>query len=73
MSETIVENTADGTGGVEGRRVHLNLAGLTQRLNDEVPSQRQDTVVGACGAAASSMVLSRSKDLCKVETVEEEE
>ena len=48
MSETIVENTADGTGGVEGRRVHLNLAGLTQRRNDEVPSRRQDAVVGAC-------------------------
>ena len=40
MSETTVENTVGGTGGVEGRRVHLDLAGLARRRNDEVPGRR---------------------------------
>ena len=33
VSETIAENTAGSTGGVEGRRVHLDLAGLARRRN----------------------------------------
>ena len=40
MSETTAENTAGGTGGVEAQRVHLSLAGLTWRQNDEVPGRR---------------------------------
>ena len=33
MSETTIENTVGSTGGVEGRRVHLDLAGLARRWN----------------------------------------
>ena len=33
MSEITAENTTDGTGGVEGQRVHLDLIGLTWRRN----------------------------------------
>jgi len=40
VSETTAENTADGTGGIEGRQVHLDLAGLARRRNDEVPGGR---------------------------------
>ena len=66
VSETTAENTKGGIGGVEGPRVHLDLARLAWHWNDEVPGRRRDVVVGA---AASSMVLSRLKDLCEVETV----
>ena len=71
MSETTAENTAGGTGGVEGRRVRLDLAARTMKflVGDETPLLE----LAAGGAAAPSMVLSRPKDLCEVETVEEEE
>ena len=69
MSETTAENTAGGTGGVEGRRVRLDLAARTMKflVGDETP------LLELARAAAPSMVLSRPKDLCEVETVEEEE
>ena len=75
VSGTSAETTADCTGGKEGRRVHLDLAGslgagTTKFLvGDETPLLE----LAAGGAAAPSMVLSRPKDLCEVETVEEEE
>ena len=61
MSETTAENTAGGTGGVEGRRVHLDLAGLARRRNDEVPGRRRDAAVGACWCSSTKHGLVKSE------------
>ena len=53
VSETTAKNIAGSTGDVEGRWVHLDLAGLTQRRNDEVPGRRRDAVVGACWSSST--------------------
>ena len=52
MSETTTENTKGGIGGVEGPRVHLDLARLTWQWNNEVPGRRRDVVVGACWSSS---------------------
>lgn len=36
VSETAAEDSTEGTGGVEFRRVHLDLAWLARRWNQEV-------------------------------------
>jgi len=45
VSETTAENTASGTGGIEGRRVHLDLVGLAQCQNQ----RRADLLIPLLG------------------------
>jgi hypothetical protein len=46
VSETTAENTSGSTGGVEGRRIHLDLpARLVRCRNDDVSRRRREAVV----------------------------
>ena len=67
------ENTVGGTGGVEGQRVHLDLAGSLGAGTTKFLVGDETSLLELVGVAAPSMVLSRQKDLCEVEMVEEEE
>ena len=50
MSKTTAENTADRTGGIEGRGVHLDLLGrLAGSRNDEALPDGDHFDVGGCG------------------------